>query len=359
MKYRHPITRVYRFFKSIKLALILIGYLVVTSIIASLIPQGREPGFYTHEFSAPIYKLITTLNLNNFFRSLLFLVPLGIFTINLSVCTMDRLVTRIKHHAPLRLGPDIIHIGLLVLIAAGLITLFQRQEGFVFLSPGDSVRLPNGYELTLKRFIFKIYRDGRPKKWISEIELTEQTTQSSKDNSQAPPRIATIEVNRPLRLGNLNIFQYSYRDISTITLKDPSGTPITIHTGKSLRAENSIYTFIRVSTDLSGLTAIVTKKMSRPKNSSTETLSIEGNKNRNFAVFFRLEPQDDTRPSRLKIFPVGAKLGRYTITRITPRLESGLNVVYDPGFTPIIVGLLFVGFGLALTLIQKIGDNKL
>ncbi len=380
MKNKHPIVKFYRFFKSVKLALALIGYLVVTSIIASLIPQGREMGFYAHEFSAPIYKLIITLNLNNFFRSILFLLPLGVFTINLVVCTTDRLLTRIRNHAPLRLGPDIIHIGLLVLIIAGLITLFQRREGFVFLSPGDSVELPNGYELTLKEFVFEVYPDQRPKRWISKVEIVKRKPQEKNQNTSHEPRMAIIEVNRPLTLGGLNIFQYSYKDISTLTLKNTSGSYITIHTGNGLWIRNSFYRFARVATDLSGLTTVVrpkkpTKEVKHSENPMTEKLYAifievrKGEKDQSLKKSSENLPEKQLSkaiPSRFqennrefKSLQVGSKLGEYTITKITPRLESGLNVVYDPGFIPIIIGLLLVGFGLTLTLIQKIGDKKL
>ena len=357
--------RVFRFFKSIKLALVLIGYLVVTSILASLIPQGREMAFYAHDFPAPIYNLIVTLNLNNFFRSLFFLIPLGLFTINLSVCTMDRIISRIKHRAPLRLGPDIIHIGLLILILAGLITLFQRREGFVFLSPGDSVELPNGYQLTLKNFTFQIYPDRRPKRWISELEVTKQKAQASLTATKPKSQRVTIEVNRPFRIKSLNIFQYSYKDLSTVTLKKLHGPSVTIHPGNRFRIGDSIYKFIRVSTEPSGLTTTVTPKaatLKDTKGAKSKATGTPGLDNQNlpqtlYAVF--IQTGENVKHPEFKILSPGSKLGNYTLSQVVPRLESGLNVVYDPGFTPIIIGLLLVGLGLTLTLVQKIGDKKL
>jgi len=156
LKKTHPLMLFLKIFKSIRLALILIGYLVVTSIVATLIPQGKKISFYAQYFSYPVYRIIIGLNIDNFFRSLLFIIPLSIFTINLAVCTVTRIINRFRSKLPLRLGADIIHVGLLLLIFAGVITLFARKEGFVFLAPGDVVSLPNGYELKLKSFAFQI-----------------------------------------------------------------------------------------------------------------------------------------------------------------------------------------------------------
>ncbi|GAH46418.1 unnamed protein product, partial [marine sediment metagenome] len=38
---------------------------------------------------------------------------------------------------------------------------------------------------------------------------------------------------------------------------------------------------------------------------------------------------------------------------------SGLQVVADPGFIPIIISFIIILTGLIIVLIQKIGDNKL
>jgi len=56
---------------------------------------------------------------------------------------------------------------------------------------------------------------------------------------------------------------------------------------------------------------------------------------------------------------MGDRLNHYKIIGMKPLLETGFNVVYDPDFLPILIGILLVGLGLVLTFIQKIGDKKL
>lgn len=57
---------------------------------------------------------------------------------------------------------------------AGVITLFERREGFIYLAPGDTVDLPNGYTLALKSFSFASYTDGRPKSGLLKLYLPEK-----------------------------------------------------------------------------------------------------------------------------------------------------------------------------------------
>jgi len=364
-----------RFFRSIRLALILIAYLVVTSIVASLIPQGRDSAFYAHEFSPVLARLITVLSLDNFFRSLLFLVPAALFFVNLTVCTVYRLATRIKRKARLRLGPDIIHIGLIILMLAGIVTLFGRREGSVYLAPGDSVKIPGGYELVLNSFTYEVYRDGRPKEWVSDVEFGKSVSKARKYR---------IKVNKPLKAGTLNIFQYSYRDLSSVVLKalsgEKNGTTYSMHPGNSIREAGATYKLMQVTTDISGLVTMVNSKRSAQGSGQGGQDSGQGSgqggqdsgqgsgggsaqdsgqgaadKEEPGAVFLVTDRNGE---SQRRIFRVGDRIDGYKITDTIPWMETGLRVVSDPGFIPILIGLLLVITGLILAFYQKIKDRE-
>jgi len=326
-----------KLFKSIRLALILIAYLIVTSIVATVIPQGREGTFYVHEFSPVLARLITALSLDNFFRSFLFLVPAALFFVNLSVCTVYRLVIRIKRRAKLRIGPDIIHIGLILLMLAGVVTLFGRREGSVFLAPGDSVKIPGGYELVLNSFTFEVYKDGRPREWVSDVEFGKLGGMN---------RSYSIQVNKPLKIGTLNIFQYSYRDLSVVTLKRSSGekkgSAYSMHPGNVLKEADATYRLMQVATNLSGLVTEVSLKQTADKKKFK-------------AVFLVINKNGE---SSRHLFKVGDRIDDYIITDAVPRLETGLRIVNDPGFIPILIGLLLVVAGLILAFYQKMKDKE-
>lgn len=320
-----------RFFKSVRLALILIAYLVLTSIAATLIPQGRDAAYYSQAFSPFLSRLIIFTRFNTFFRSLLFLVPGTIFFINLLVCTVYRIVSRIKRKVAFRPGPDIIHIGLLIVMIAGVITLFGRKEGFTSIAPGDSVRIPGGYELTLDSFTYAVYEDGRPKDWISEVTY---------GKPGGKERTYTIRVNKPFKAGRYNIFQYSYRDLSTITFTAVTETgeekSAVLHPGDTIRTDKGKFQFVRVGTDPSGLVTFVSRTDQSP-GKPRAVFYVTGTNGRTETV----------------LMEKGNSIGDYVLTAAVPSLETGLQIVFDPGFTLILAGLLIMAAGLAVTFWRK------
>jgi cytochrome c biogenesis protein len=81
---------VWAFFSSVKLALFIIFVLAVTSIIGTVIPQGKEMQFYVDSFGAGTAKLFQLLNVPDMYNSWWFVSLLVLFSINLIVCTIDR-----------------------------------------------------------------------------------------------------------------------------------------------------------------------------------------------------------------------------------------------------------------------------
>jgi hypothetical protein len=55
---------------------------------------------------------------------------------------------------------------------------------------------------------------------------------------------------------------------------------------------------------------------------------------------------------------VGQSIGPYTIRSVRMRNLTGLRAVRDPGYLPVLIGLIVSAVGLTLTFVQKIGDQK-
>ena len=256
---------------------------------------------------------------------------MAFFFVNLLVCTAYRIVTRFKRKAPFRPGPDIIHVGLIVVIISGVITLTGRREGFTYLSPGDSMKMPGGYELTLDSFTYEVYKDGRPRTWISRVSLNIPGEGIKKYG---------IQVNHPLTAGKFSIFQASYRDNSTVTITAAEGADkgkaIVLHVGDTFRTAGGRYRLERVAKDLSGL---VTESIT-----GGSTVGWRG-------VFFFTGKEG--KQDRM-VFEAGSRIGGYILTDARPDLETGLQIVLDPGFTPVLAGLLLITAGLAITFWRKI-----
>ncbi|MBU0673350.1 MAG: cytochrome c biogenesis protein ResB [Proteobacteria bacterium] len=99
---------IWALFASVKLALFTFFILAVTSIIGTVIPQGKEMGFYIENFGAGTAKLFQLLNVPDMYNSWWFVSLLALFSLNLIVCTIDRFpnIWRLVTMDNLALGVD-------------------------------------------------------------------------------------------------------------------------------------------------------------------------------------------------------------------------------------------------------------
>jgi cytochrome c biogenesis protein len=306
----------YKFLKSVRLAVVLLLVITALSILATLVPQGQDRAFYFHNYPPLLARLITSLGFDGFFKSWLFLVPCVLFFVNLAVCTVDRLVGRLQRKARKRYGPDLIHVGLLLLIVGALLSTWGRQEASFYLGKGDSIDLPLGYRLRLLDYLDERYPDGRPRDWVSTVE-------ASRGERVLQPSFS-IEVNRPLRLAGLKIYQSSFKREDTALLRDPQNELAPMRSGQYFEWQGGILFF-------SGIEA-------------------------GRAVFERWEGHAVVETlQRAAAQPIGP----YTIVELTTRELTGLKAVKDPGFSPVLAALILVAAGLALTFIQKSKDKEL
>jgi cytochrome c biogenesis protein ResB len=306
--------------KSVKLALALIAYLILTGILASLVPQGREASFYYSTLPAFAAGLVLGSGFSRFYGSVLFLLPALIFFANLSACSADRFVReRGKSIDRRRHGPDILHLGLILLLVGAVLGQVAKQsrpswEGFARLAAGEAVELPNGRLLTLLRLSSERYPDGRPKDWISEVEI-----------SQAGKVLIAeykIRVNHPLRMGALSIYQASFGSERVLELMDPSGARRSLAAGEYVEdGEGSI---MLMSVDLDSGTAIVREESAE----GSRTISIRK----------------------------GSRVGAFVVEGAGEAQLSGLQAFYDPAYPLVILAFAVIALGAFITFARRIGE---
>lgn len=84
--------QVWRFFASVKLALTIIFTLAATSIFGTIIQQNKSEQFYVQEYGPEMTRLLQMLDIiPNMYGSWWFITLLIIFSVNLIVCSIDRL----------------------------------------------------------------------------------------------------------------------------------------------------------------------------------------------------------------------------------------------------------------------------
>ena len=83
--------RIWRFFASVKLALISLFSLAAISIIGTLIKQKQESAYYIQEYGANVARFLEMLDIPTMYSSWWFIALLCLFAVNLIVCTIERL----------------------------------------------------------------------------------------------------------------------------------------------------------------------------------------------------------------------------------------------------------------------------
>jgi len=262
---------------SLRFAISLIIFIAISSGIGTFIPQGNNKKFYFDIFDdAPIFGILNgenvlKLQLDHIYTSFWFLFALILLCISLAACSFRRQVPslkaslkwieyksekkfsklqltschqynkdedqiskadlllkkrgwktyKFKSHISARrgligkVGPLVVHIGLIVLLIGSAYGSFTSQSKEQYLLPGESLDLINestNSKANVRLVDFSIEResDGIPKQFISKLDF------SSEDLNLKEIKIA--KVNRPIRFKGLTIYQADWA-ISNIVLE--------------------------------------------------------------------------------------------------------------------------------------------
>ncbi len=250
------------FFSSVKLAIFLLIFITLASIIGTLIPQHRSPAEYMAQYGQ-LTGLFQKLQLTKLYQSSWFITLLLLFSINIIVCTLTRLTPKLRkyfkpkldieakrifalktkekfsknwalqrskdeikrgllsHRYRLKMseekgqvsflarkktlswfGSDVVHLGLLVIIIGGVISGWGGFRQSLSLSEGQILPVPRAdFQLRLDKFETELYPNGSVKDWKSTLTVIEDNT---------PSLTKTIEVNHPLSHKGFIFYQSSY-----------------------------------------------------------------------------------------------------------------------------------------------------
>ena len=86
-----PFSKIWDFFSSVKLTIVLLLSLAATSIIGTLIPQNENPAAYLNAFGGYLFRLFDILDLFDMYHSWWFQFLILMLTMNILVCSVDRL----------------------------------------------------------------------------------------------------------------------------------------------------------------------------------------------------------------------------------------------------------------------------
>ncbi len=86
-----PLNKIWDFFTSVRLTIVILLTLAATSIIGTLIPQNQEPAAYFQAFGGSLYRLFGIFGLFDMYHSWWFQLLIVLLTINIIVCSIDRI----------------------------------------------------------------------------------------------------------------------------------------------------------------------------------------------------------------------------------------------------------------------------
>ena len=262
---------------SLRFAISLIIFIAITSGIGTFIPQGSNNKFYIDNFDrAPIFgfldgEKVLKLQLDHIYTSFWFLFTLILLCISLAACSFRRQIPSLKaslkwieyksekkfsklqlttshpinqdgehiskvdlllkkkgwktykfnSHISARkgligkIGPLVVHIGLIVLLIGSAYGSFTSQSKEQYLLPGETLDLVNestNSKANVKLVDFSIEResDGVPKQFISKLNFSSEDLNLNE--------IKTTKVNHPIRFKGLTIYQADWA-ISNVVLE--------------------------------------------------------------------------------------------------------------------------------------------
>ncbi len=255
----------FRTLSSMQFGIVILITIVAVAVIGTLIPQERPFEFYRESYNRILFYFISIFRFDITYRSPLFIGLLGLFGINLTLCSIikfprlivsvfrpnikaDSKTIRTKQiHVELQtssieevrqtfsgsgfslrtidenrlfgekwkigyLGSTFVHVSLLVMLAGGVTSLLTGVRGHIVLEKGatvsalvlpDGSEIPLGFSVKLDEFNVSFYEShpGRPKSYTSSVTVTDENGTVSNKD---------IQVNHPLMLNGFNIYQSSY-----------------------------------------------------------------------------------------------------------------------------------------------------
>ncbi len=253
---------VWKFFSSVKLAIVLLILIAVASLVGTLIPQGLPPAAYAARYGR-LAGLLSAFQLTGLYHSGWYLTLLFFLAANTIVCTLARLPAKWRRafhpkietepselaamknahrfgkngppaEAASRLesvlrshryrvlakpsekrvsilarkrtaglfGSDFVHLGLLVIIAGGIVSGLAGFRVQLDLAEGQTAKVPRApFEIRLDRFETEYYPQGSVKAWKSTLTVIE---------NGAEVRSSLILVNKPLDYKGFSFYQAAY-----------------------------------------------------------------------------------------------------------------------------------------------------
>ncbi len=395
--------KIWKFFSSVQLTVVVLLTLAATSVIGTLIPQNGNPGDYIQAYGDFGFKLFNVLSLFDMYHAWWFLLLLLTLTVNIIVCSVERFPTawkivsnrkrgfnagrfrKMANHQTVtvprspeelqpvvakaisrhfkkfqieptdggfllfaekrrwsRLGVYVVHTSIVLLLLGSIIGSIFGFEGFVNIPEGetiDTIQLRNANRM--HKLDFSIRCDDFDVSFYENGAPREYRSDLTLLEGGKPVHAKTIVVNDPVRYRGINIFQSSYGQVpsETITLGFTSKETGMTYTEK-MRPGQSFEIPENLGTlTLQGLNRAAAFKGHSIGSAYVATLTGKGDRAEQIFLPVRFPSFDRMRKGDVFIAVTGHEEKYYT----------GLQVTRDPGVWVVYTGFILMLAGCFIT----------
>jgi cytochrome c biogenesis protein len=393
----------WKFFSSVKLSVVLLLSLAVTSIVGTIIPQNKNPVDYFQAYGEFLYRLFKVFGLFDMYHAWWFQLLIVLLTLNIVVCSIDRFSTswkivsiknppfvlsRFRNHANkeyfvdnrsseelkdvyepfvskgfgyvrteetddgycifaekwrwTRLGVYSVHLSIVLLLLGALIGSFWGFDGYVNIPEGEvanSIRIRNPERVQPLDFGI-LCEDFNVNFYKSGMPKEFRSSLTIIENGK-PAFKKDIIVNDPLRYKGINIFQSSYGQLPP---KEVMLNFTSIKTGKVYKKK-----------------ALIGRQIDIPETGGKFVLK-DYTSSYNFrgqpigAAFLGVLTQNDNSSVDVVLplrFPNFDRMRKrdivISVSEYTPRYYTGLQVTKDPGVWIVYSGFILLIIGCYIT----------
>ncbi|MHC4188042.1 MAG: cytochrome c biogenesis protein ResB [Planctomycetota bacterium] len=353
---------------SSKLALILVGLLILFALAGAVLPQQGmlEPDQITQWQKAnPILTtLLGLLGFFNVFHSWPFLINILLLALNTLTCTILRFlkeggISGLKGTgATERIGSFVLHVSLILLLAGGFCSAGLKLDGNIVLTEGQSFReqhdgylkLVEGplrseshedFDVVLKNVQIEYERKKYPVDMASNLEFFHQGRKLTQ---------ATVKVNKPFTFRSLDFTQDETGFSPRLIIRDRESNNILINSFialKTFRTKNgSEYKDFLPLAFLENR-IIITLYPSYAVNEGR--IEKSGEEPENPLLLIEVEDKTGQVISQTQLLKGSKiKLGKYSFEFVDLRRWASFRIVHDPGYLVLCLSLWLGLFALIL-----------
>lgn len=248
--------KILQFLRSMRFGILLLALITVCSVVGSVIPQGREVGWYAGTYRG-FHGYLLMLKLNDIFHSWYFIALLVLLCLNLSLCSLVRIRSVVRGGRPSgeaaarlentvhltnegvaqltehlrhircreevfggvrvytknaigRYGTFLTHLSILLTVLFGAAALYLPTVTDQTCMPGESITMDDGTAIYVEDF--QIEDESGELDYASRIRVT------LPDGQQSDTR--RISVNHPLSFGRYKIYQQTYGTAGSLLVRN-------------------------------------------------------------------------------------------------------------------------------------------